>query len=109
MLAGEICNRDVVVMRCEKAVMDAARLMRNSHVGAVIVVDERNGARIPVGLPTDRDIVIEVIASDVDPCAVSVGDLLIAQFADVRALLDREAQWETTHRPAAAGGNSTLQ
>lgn len=84
MLAGEICNRDVVIVRRDETVNDAAKLMRNHHVGTVVAVDDRDGRRVPAGMLTDRDIVVEVIAEDVDIGAVSVGDVMSYDLLTVR-------------------------
>ena len=66
MTVGEICTRNVVVTPRAEAIVDAAKRMRSSHVGDLIVVDNRNGRHIPVGIVTDRDIVISVVAGDPD-------------------------------------------
>ena len=66
MTTGEICNRNVVVAPKTELVVDAAKRMRTSHVGALIVVEHREGRHIPVGIVTDRDIVISAVAGDVD-------------------------------------------
>ena len=57
-------------------VIEAAALMRQHHVGDVIVVEEVHGHRKPVGIVTDRDLVVEVMASGLDPCQLKVGDLV---------------------------------
>ena len=54
---GAICTRDVVCTGRDTTVSAAARIMRERHVGNLIVVDEVKGARLPVGIVTDRDIV----------------------------------------------------
>ena len=66
MTTGEICNRNVVVAPKTELVVDAAKRMRTSHVGALIVVEHREGRHIPVGIVTDRDIVISAVAGDVE-------------------------------------------
>ncbi|GGO82979.1 CBS domain-containing protein [Marinobacterium nitratireducens] len=77
MSVGEICNREVIVIDQEENISDAARLMRKHHVGNVVVVRQSDDAtRVPVGILTDRDIVIELLARDVDPDALSVGDAM---------------------------------
>jgi CBS domain-containing protein len=73
---GEICNREVVIIDREDSILQAARLMREYHVGNVIVVDEQDGGRIPVGILTDRDIVRALVASEVALDKVSVGDAM---------------------------------
>jgi CBS-domain-containing membrane protein len=76
MTVGEICNREVVVILKHATILEAAQLMREFHVGDLIVVEEKVGKRIPVGIVTDRDIVLEVIAEEVDMCDVDVGDIM---------------------------------
>ena len=63
---GEICSREVVFARRNESVAQAARLMREHHVGSVVVADERNGRRFPVGILTDRDIAVGVVALGLD-------------------------------------------
>lgn len=66
MTVGEICTRNVVVTRKGEAIIDAAKRMRMSHVGDLIVVENRGEKHVPVGIMTDRDIVMSVVASDPD-------------------------------------------
>jgi len=76
MTVGEICNREVVVVGPEAAIQEAARLMREHHVGCLVVVEEREGRTVPVGMLTDRDLVVELLALDLDPDTVCVGDVM---------------------------------
>ena len=76
MSVGEYCNREVIVARGNESVRAGARLMRAHHVGDVIVVDERAGRRVPVGVVTDRDLLIEVLEAGVDPDRVVLADLV---------------------------------
>jgi CBS domain-containing protein len=64
MTVGEICTRDVVVAPKTETITHAARRMRTSHVGDLVVIENRNGLHFPVGIVTDRDIVISVVAGD---------------------------------------------
>lgn len=74
---GELCNREVVVAAPATTVTAAAKLMRRHHVGSIVVVDEGEGRlRIPVGIVTDRDIVMEVCAPELDPDLITVGDIM---------------------------------
>jgi len=84
MPVGEICNREVVVSDKTMSVVEAARLMRTHHVGDLVVVDERDGRKLPVGIVTDRDIVVEVVAAGVNPDALKVGDIMGLDVATVR-------------------------
>jgi CBS domain-containing protein len=66
MTVGEICNRNVIVAPKTEGIVDAAKRMRTSHVGDLVVVDNRGGSHVPIGIVTDRDIVISVVAGDPD-------------------------------------------
>jgi len=84
MTVGEICNREVVITEKSASVVDAARLMRTHHVGDLVVVEEKGGRNQPVGIVTDRDIVVEVVAAGVNPDALKVGDIMGSEVATVR-------------------------
>jgi len=84
MAVGEICNREVVIAEKTLSVVDAAQLMRKHHVGDLVVVEEKDGRRHPVGIVTDRDIVVEVVAAEVNPDALKVGDIMGPEVATVR-------------------------
>jgi len=73
---GEICNREVVFTRPNESVRSAALLMREHHVGSLVVVDEAGGRRIPAGILTDRDIAVGVVALGLDPAATLVGAVM---------------------------------
>ncbi|MEK7751160.1 MAG: CBS domain-containing protein [Acidobacteriota bacterium] len=81
MNVGEICSRIVVVAESSMPVQQAAKLMRDHHVGALVVVEEGAGARRPIGIVTDRDMVVEVVAADVDYRRLTVGDIMSERLA----------------------------
>ncbi len=82
--SGEICSRSVIFVARNATVELAAQLMRRHHVGTVVVVDDTNGARVPAGIVTDRDIVIEVNAAGLDQKAIIVGDIMAPELVTVR-------------------------
>ena len=84
MSVGEFCNREVIVMGPDEPARAAARLMREHHVGDVLVVEERNGQRVPVGIVTDRDLVIEILATDSDPDQFRVADIMTGELLTAR-------------------------
>ena len=83
MSVGEYCNRDVVVIEKTKPVREAINLMRKNHVGDVVVVEMCENASIPLGILTDRDVVVEILAEDVDLDAVNVADVMSYQLVTV--------------------------
>jgi len=84
MTIGRICNREVVSAARDTTVQAAAKLMRHFHVGTVVVVDIGDDSRVPVGIVTDRDIVIEVCAVDLNQNVITLGDIMAPELVTVR-------------------------
>jgi len=82
--AGDLCTRQVVVAPPSLSVDEAARLMRERHVGCIVVVEQGDGGRLPIGILTDRDIVMAVVAKDADAKTLRAGDVMTATVASVR-------------------------
>lgn len=72
---GTVASRVVVTASPQMPIATAARLMREHHVGTLVIVDTAIDAPKPVGLVTDRDLVMEILAQGVNPDLVAVGDL----------------------------------
>lgn len=85
MLVGDICARRVVTAERKTAIRDAIALMRDEHVGDVVVTEPHAAGEAPVGILTDRDIVLELLAKDVDLDAVTVGDVMSYELVTVEA------------------------
>ena len=81
---SEICNREVVVVQRTDTALDAAKLMRQHHVGDVLVVEDRNGIRVPVGIVTDRDLIMEIMAPELDGLVITVGDIMAQELVTVK-------------------------
>ena len=91
MTAGEYCNREVVIIEQDASVTEAAMLMRQHHVGDLVVVEKQGEKILPIGIITDRDIVIEVVAQKTDPDSLIIKDIMSAGLITVDenvALLD---------------------
>ncbi len=76
-------RRNVATVTKDSRLEDAARLMRDAHVGDVIVVEQRDGLRIPLGILTDRDIVLATIALGAAPAALEAGDIMSTSLITV--------------------------
>ena len=83
MSVRDICNRNVVVTGRDTTVSDGATLMRNMHIGDLVVAETDDDNR-PIGLVTDRDIVVEVVAAGLDPTSLTVGDIMSDSIESVR-------------------------
>jgi CBS domain-containing protein len=77
---SEICTREVAVADRAMTILEAAQAMRKQHAGNLVVVEEQNGKRVPVGIVTDRDIVVSVVATKLDPSIFTVGDLVMQKL-----------------------------
>jgi len=76
MVLKEIYTPDVVCCSRDTDALAAAGLMRHRHVGALVVVNDVDEDRTPVGIITDRDLVVEVMAESRDPRSTRVGSLV---------------------------------
>ncbi|AKT41208.1 CBS domain-containing protein [Chondromyces crocatus] len=97
---GEFCNRRVVTIGKTDKVLEAARRMRAHHVGSLVVVDEVDGLK-PIGIVTDRDIVVEVVAlASAYLESIQVGDLVTEPLTTAR---ENESLLDTIRRMRHAG------
>ena len=100
MSVGTICTRKVITVDRSMDVAAAAVIMRHKEVGYLVVTDAAGGGLKPVGVVTDRDMVIKVMARDINAHTLKVGDVmtpdpLVAGYADDIGL--------TLHRMRALG------
>lgn len=77
MNAGELCQKEVVVIGRDDSILEAARRMRDYHVGSLIVTEKSGGNTVPVGILTDRAIVVQVISEDLKQDGINTEDLLV--------------------------------
>ncbi|HET9577997.1 MAG TPA: CBS domain-containing protein [Usitatibacter sp.] len=66
MTIGEICTREVVYVGSNESAGDAARLMREHHVGSLVVLEPPEAGGKPVGVITDRDLAVGIVALSLD-------------------------------------------
>lgn len=69
----DIINRNVITISPFESVSEAAYLMRNEDIGALVVVDKESK---PIGVITDRDLVVSVVAERINPAEVTVEDIM---------------------------------
>ncbi len=85
MNVGKVCTRNVATITPSESVVDAARAMRKHHVGNLVVVSEREGQLVPVGIVTDRDLVVNVIATDAKRLlSLSIGEVVTGTVVTAR-------------------------
>ena len=84
MTIGTICNREVITVSRESTALNAAKLMRQYHVGDVIVIEARGEISVPIGILTDRDIVVELVATELNCNVLTAGDIMVENLAVIK-------------------------
>ena len=100
MTIGLICNRDTVIARADESLPTIAKLMREHHVGTVVIVRDVAEVVQPIGVLTDRDLVVEVMATDLDPTSVTAGDIMSHELVTAR---ENDGIWITIKRMRSQG------
>jgi len=100
MSIGKICNRETVIARAEDTIVEVSKLMRRHHVGDVVVIESGEGGNVPIGILTDRDLVMEILAQDLSPDAVTVGDIMSNEIVTAR---EEDGIWDTLQRMRIKG------
>lgn len=80
MLVKDICTLGPATCGRHINILEAARLMREHHTGDLVVIDDPQGERTPAGILTDRDIVVEVLAADLDPATTPVSQVMSSKL-----------------------------
>lgn len=83
MTIGDFARREVVTAGPDVSLLEVAGLMATANVGSVVIVDGRR----PIGIVTDRDLVLDVLGLDRDPAELSADevmseDLVVADAGD---------------------------
>jgi CBS domain-containing protein len=96
---SDLCSRDAITCTPQHSVAEAARLMRDHHVGDLIVVELREGRVTPVGIVTDRDIIVEVVSRSVDADSITAGDIMCTDLTTALSSEDvYDAIWHMRSR-----------
>lgn len=80
---GEFCNREVVIIKPDEPLKNVAELMRKYHVGDVVLTKEEQARRIPIGIITDRDLVLEVLAPGLQMDKLTAGDISMSPLCSI--------------------------
>jgi len=114
MLLRDACTPDVVCCGPQTRMTEAAHLMRQRHVGDLVVVDDPDGDRIPLGVVTDRDIVVEVLGNDLDPARTKLTDIMrtpvviAAETEDTMQVIERMRMHGVRRIPVVGDGGKLV-
>lgn len=116
MKVEELLTRHVAFVQRKEPLLVAVRRMREEHVGALVVVDDRDGEHIAVGILTDRDIVVGVFAKDVEHVSkLEVGDVMTSELVtatedeDIGVVLHRMRSFGIRRVPVVDGESGALR
>lgn len=84
MTIGQICNRKVITVRRDATVQHAAQLMRQHHIGDVVVIENRQDQTVPLGILTDRDVVTKLVATELDSNVITAGDIMAKKLTSIK-------------------------
>ena len=84
MRIAEICSRSVSVIAPEQSIREAAELMRRDHIGDVVVARREASGLRPLGILTDRDLVVQLLAPGVEPDRIGVRDAMTQDLVVAR-------------------------
>ncbi|MCC7383205.1 MAG: CBS domain-containing protein [Deltaproteobacteria bacterium] len=89
MRVSDLCNHEVVTIAPGASIAAAAKLMRDRHVGDVLVVERRPSGQVPIGILTDRDLVVGVLAQNIHALdTIRVEDAMNRQLVTIAADAD---------------------
>ena len=100
MSVREFCSREVVITSSDTGIVEAAQLMRQYHVGDIVIVESGPAGNVPIGILTDRDIVVEIIAAQVSPDSLTVADVM---SEDLLVAREEDGIWMTLQRMQGKG------
>lgn len=95
----DFATSKVAVVEPETPTVLVAQLMRKHHIGALVVVDAHEKTR-PIGIVTDRDLVLELMAEGLDPAVFTAGDIMSVDLVTATPEMDvlEAVQLMKTHR-----------
>jgi signal-transduction protein with cAMP-binding, CBS, and nucleotidyltransferase domain len=81
MRIGDVCTYEVATCLRGVSAREVARVMRDRQVDDVVVVEPCNSEMLPIGIVTDRDLVVRIVAAGCDADALTAGDVMHDQVA----------------------------
>lgn len=94
MNVSRIYTRSLIAAQRSNSLQKAAALMRTHHVGALLVTDDEPNSDRAIGIVTDRDLVVQVIADGIAPEKRTIGEVMtpgistISETSDVHEAIE---------------------
>jgi CBS domain-containing protein len=100
MNGAAVCSRDVVTCSGQATLRRLAELMRERHVGAIVITAADGTSKRPIGIVTDRDIVVEAVATGLEADAITASDVISAPLVSVN---EQDGLLDAIHRMRSRG------
>ena len=84
MIARELCTRKIVMVAQEATALEAAQLMLEHKVGCVVVTEKKNRENVPVGIVTEQDMVLKIVAGDARAGAIGITAVMSEKLLTAR-------------------------
>ncbi|MDX9993670.1 MAG: CBS domain-containing protein [Anaerolineales bacterium] len=110
---SEVMTKEPVCCLPEDTVAKAAQLMQKNNIGSIPVIDNNKTQKL-VGIVTDRDLVLKIIAKEQDPKAAKVETVMTRQVItclaedDLQKALDAMAEHQLRRIPIVDGSHKIL-
>jgi CBS domain-containing protein len=86
MHCGELCHREVIVVQPSERASQVAKIMLENDVGTVVVVEGHGAHQRPIGMLTDRDLVLEIMANELNGEEVPVEEIMCREIILIKEL-----------------------
>jgi predicted transcriptional regulator len=114
MFISSVCTGHVQTCTQDATILQVAQQMRHANVGDVVIVEDRNGEPVPIGVVTDRDLVIYILAKNLSPNTTSVKSLplrklITAYEGEQLEVATQRMQWSGVRRiPLVDSGGALI-
>jgi CBS domain-containing protein len=84
MKVAQVCTSTVVTVDHDIPLLQCAKIMHDDQVGSLVMTELRDGMHVPVGILTDRDITVKVVAFSLDPTVFTARDIMARPLITAR-------------------------
>ncbi len=108
--ARDVMTKDLIYASPQDTVSHVAQLMKREDIGPVLIVDNEESKRL-VGIVTDRDLALKVVAEGRDPQTTSVEEVMTRKLItcrpddDVESAMKAMAQYQLRRIPVVEDDN----
>ncbi|HEX9840269.1 MAG TPA: CBS domain-containing protein [Anaerolineales bacterium] len=107
---SDVMTENLVYSSPDDTVSHVAQLMKKEDIGPVLIVDNEDSKRL-VGIVTDRDLALKVVAEGRDPQTTKVEEVMTRKLItcrpddDVESAMKAMAQYQLRRIPVVENGN----